>query len=267
MDVGTGLALLGSAQVLQKLLGPTADYVGEGAKGWAQRRVENVKRIFSKAAKKLGPRMEIPGSVPPRVLEGVVNNGSFCDDELVAEYFGGVLASSRSEESRDDRGSALNALIARMSTYQIRTHYIIYTVVRKLFAGKGLSLTYTDRQKMEVFLPFETYFDAMSFSQKELERFEALMEHVFFGLQRESLIEQSFMYGQGKDMTDRYPKAAGRGGVLYQPSVLGAELFLSVHGHAWTSVAQLLDPTSTFQIDAVLAVPDGAWPSKEESSA
>ncbi len=38
MDLGTGLALLGSAKLLEKLLGPTADYVGEGAKTWAQRR-------------------------------------------------------------------------------------------------------------------------------------------------------------------------------------------------------------------------------------
>src|SRR3990167_4792547 len=102
MDVGTGLALFGSAKFIEKLLGPTADYLGEGIKDWAKKQKENVGNIFLNAQKKLGDKIETEGMVSPKVLKGILNEGSFCEDFLAVEYFGGVLASSRSGISRDD---------------------------------------------------------------------------------------------------------------------------------------------------------------------
>jgi hypothetical protein len=51
VDVGTGLALLGSVKLLEKMLGPTAEYIGDGLQTWAKKRTENVRRIFSFAEK------------------------------------------------------------------------------------------------------------------------------------------------------------------------------------------------------------------------
>ncbi len=255
MDLGTGVALLGSAKVLEKLLGPTADYIGMGAKDCVQRRRENVNRIFEKATRKLGPKIESSGTVPPRVIEGVVNGGSFCDDELGAEYFGGVLASSRSDSPRDDRGAVLNALITRLSSYQLRTHYILYTTVRKLFTGSGLTLTLKDRPKLQTFVPYSVYAQAMQFSGSEGDQPVGMLEHVFFGLSRESLIE-SFMYGQAEDLKERYPGATDEG-ILYTPTVLGAELFLWAHGHSSASAIDLLDPGNAFSIDVSVVIQNG----------
>lgn len=46
MKPGTGLTILGtavgSAKLVEKLLGPTADYLGEGLRQWTEKRVENV---------------------------------------------------------------------------------------------------------------------------------------------------------------------------------------------------------------------------------
>ncbi len=109
MDVGTGLALFGAAKIIEKLLGPTAEYIGEGAKEWTAKRVENVKYIFSIAATKLGEKINENGTVSPKVLKGILNDGSYCDDKLVLEYFGGVLASSRSNISRDDVTTGKNS--------------------------------------------------------------------------------------------------------------------------------------------------------------
>lgn len=89
---------------LAKLLGPTADYLGGELQAYTQRRMENVGRIFSRAESKLGDKLERPGQVPPKVLKTIINDGSYADDELAVEYFGGVLASSRTEIGRDDRG-------------------------------------------------------------------------------------------------------------------------------------------------------------------
>src|SRR6266567_7917518 len=122
MEPATGLTILGtavgSAKIVEKLLGPTAEYLGDGLKSWTEKRVENTKRIFQHATKLLGDRIETAGGVPPKVLKGILDEGSFCDDELSAEYFGGVLASSRSGVSRDDRGAAFIALLGRLTTYE-----------------------------------------------------------------------------------------------------------------------------------------------------
>ncbi len=256
MDIGTGLALFGSAKIVEKLLGPTADYVGSGAKDWVRRRVENVDRIFEKAAKRLGPQIEQPGAVPPKVVEGIVNQGSYCDDELGAEYWGGVLASSRTEAPRDDRGASLNALLSRLSTYQIRAHYILYSVLRKLFQGTPLRFDPKERHKLSFYVPVERYVEAMQFEASEVAQLTAITEHVCFGLHRESLIHD-FHYGSPDELRPLYPTMPGAGLVI-QPSVMGGNLFLWAHGHRTASAHQMLDPGLAFELETKVLVPDGA---------
>ena len=135
MDLGTGLALLGTKDLVSKILGPTAEYIGEGIKTWTEKRVNNVRRIFANAAKKLGDRIDSDGQVPPRILRGILEEGSVTDDPLAADYFGGVLASSRTSIGRDDRGATIISLLSRLSAYQIRTHYVLYSVIRDMYLG------------------------------------------------------------------------------------------------------------------------------------
>src|SRR5439155_6797881 len=112
--------------------------------------------IFRKASEKLGPGIDAPGAVPPRVLKEVLDEGSFCDDELTAEYFGGILASGRSPNGRDDRAASYLRLTAELSTYQIRFHYIAYTLFRRLFESSNLRPTFAeDLAKMQLSLPYE----------------------------------------------------------------------------------------------------------------
>lgn len=49
MEIGTGLALFGAAKLIEKLLGPTADYIGKGIRTWAEKCVNNIREIFSVA--------------------------------------------------------------------------------------------------------------------------------------------------------------------------------------------------------------------------
>ena len=126
-STGTGLAVLGAAigskELVIKLLGPTADYIGTGLQAWTERRVNNVGRIFDIAVQRLGDKLNTEGRVHPKVLKEILSEGSFCDDQLAAEYFGGLLASSRTGISRDDRGAYFVSLVANLSTYQVRAHY------------------------------------------------------------------------------------------------------------------------------------------------
>ena len=162
MDANTGLTILGaaigSARVVEKMLGPTADYLGDGIKYWTEKRVHNIGRIFEHARIKLGSKIDDEGSVHPKVLRGVLDDGSFCDDELAAEYFGGVLASSRSEVSRDDRGASFVALVSRLTTYQIRTHFFFYSLIKSIFDGDPLTVGNNEgRQALRTYMPFDAY--------------------------------------------------------------------------------------------------------------
>lgn len=243
MDVGTGLALLGSARLVEKLLGPTADYIGEGIQMWAKKRVENVKRIFSIAARKLGNKLETEGGVPPRVLKGILDEGSFCDDALSAEYFGGVLASSRTGTGQDDRGATYINLIASLSTYQIRTHYILYTLLRRALVNYD-SVIYpgTDRAVMCIYIPTSAYNSTMGLGQDLSDESEAIniLAHSMNGLRRFHLVE-NFTYGakeiflqEGiKYKFSEFPireNQLAAHGITFVPTPGGMELYFWVHG-------------------------------------
>lgn len=214
---------------LQKLLGPTAEYLGAGLQEFTQKRVENIGRILKKADDKLGEKRESPGSIPPKVLKTVINDGSYNDDTVAVEYFGGVLASSRTELGRDDRGARIAKLVDDLSTYQLRTHYLIYSSVKQMFSEKNYQFNMDDRHKMELFFPFTSYASAMGFTKDEYSKAEPLLRHTFFGLCNEDLIENNFQYGPKDNMTARV-KEAKSDGVVFSPSALGAELFLWAFG-------------------------------------
>ncbi len=256
MDIGTGLALFGSAKIVGKILGPTAEYIGEGIKSWTEKRINNVKNIFAIAQKKLGSKIEEDGTVPPKVLKGILDEGSFCDDHISAEYFGGVLASSRSGVSRDDRGAVLISLLSRLSTYQIRTHYIFYHFIKKTFDGTNIDPNTSEgRDKLELFIPQNIYETAMEFEQEE--NINVLSSHIIFGLQKESLIGDIFGYGP-KEHIKKWFKNAPTKGIIFQPSVLGIELFLWAYGKPHLFGRDYLKPCNEFEIDSKINLLDGA---------
>lgn len=255
MDIGTGLALLGSAKIIQKLLGPTADYIGEGIKNLAKKRLENISNIFAKSVYKLGDKIDEEGSIPPKVLMRILEEGSFCDDELSTEYFAGVLASARGNNPRDDRASYLLTKLNSLSIYQIRSHYIFYYLIRKTYIGSKYSFSNNDVYKMEVFIPFSTYAIAMDFNKDEMDNIEILLDHVLHGLDRESLLS-NFKYGPLEYMKTSYKKATA-GGILYTPTAMGAELFLWAHGRSSDKLNEILSPEKEFVFNKEISIPEG----------
>ncbi|PIQ21338.1 MAG: hypothetical protein COW65_09685 [Cytophagales bacterium CG18_big_fil_WC_8_21_14_2_50_42_9] len=246
IEPGTGLTILGtavgSAKLLEKLLGPTADYLGEEIKELTKKKVTNLSNIFKNAEHKIGEGISKPGGVPPKVLKGILSEGPWCEEELQIEYFGGVLASSRSGISRDDRGAYFTSLIARLSTYQLRSHYISYLAFKKLFDGsftnQGLS---SYLKQLEIFIPLQTYFKSMDFNEEEIETGPRLISHAFWGLVNENLIS-TYFYGPPEAMNESfmedilsYPNkifmnAIDRG-IKVAPSALGFELMMWAYGH------------------------------------
>jgi len=246
IDPGTGLTILGtavgSAKLVEKLLGPTADYLGDGLKELTKKGVTNLSNIFKNAEHKIGKDINEPGGVPPKVLKGILSEGPWCEEELQVEYFGGELASSRSGISRDDRGAYFTSLISRLSTYQLRAHYISYQAFKKTFDGIDTNQGHSGYLKeLEIFIPLETYIKSMDFSEGEMETVPRLISHAFWGLVNENLIS-SYFYGPSDAMNDSFLRdrdscpnstfmEATERGIKVAPSALGFELMMWVYGH------------------------------------
>lgn len=161
--------LLLNSDTMKKVLGPTADYFGEEIKMFAEKRVNNIKKIFSSAERKLGSKVNDIGKVPPKVLRGILNEGSFSEDELCVEYFGGLLASSRSEISRDDRAAYYISLLGHLSSYQIRTHYIFYSVLKELFSDTHLNIGIErERKQMIIYVLWNNMLCQWNLAQKKI---------------------------------------------------------------------------------------------------
>jgi len=243
MDSETIIAIF-TAIGASKLLEPTTEAIGERIK-------DNLGKIASKAKAKL-ENNSIGETVQPnyRVLNAVSKEGAYCDDELMAEYFGGVLASSVSEISRDDRGASFASLIGRLTTYQIRAHYIFYSTAKLLFNGRtDVSVISTKyRNKLETFIPKDSFNLAMEFSEKE--NASVILPSVMSGLARENLIERDFEVIGGEKTT-----YCGGNGVVFCPTDLGVELFLWGHGKGDIPVAEFFKPEYSFTFETNIELP------------
>jgi hypothetical protein len=253
-------AYLGSKEVLGKMLGPTAEYLGNGLKSWTETSCKNVGKIFERAKARLGSKLEEPGAVPPRVLKEVLSEGQFCEEPLFAEYFGGVLASSRSGVSRDDRGARIAAQTARLSTYQLRWHYVFYSLLKLLFDGDGSLNGTAERHAKALYLPFAAFAAAMELT--ETEDYETILGHTMFGLNSEGLIGDYQWSRSAKDLTIGLDVIDGNaedgpGGIVIVPTSLGVELYMWAHGRGQISTSRFLDREVVLSSDVKVTVSPG----------
>jgi len=106
----------------QKVLGPTLAEIGE-----------DLRRVYAKGRDKLisAAFRKIPNpddgkQANLRVTKDVLWNGAFTDDAVCAEYFGGILAASRSVDGKDDDAIQFVDVIKSLSSRQLHLHYAIY---------------------------------------------------------------------------------------------------------------------------------------------
>jgi len=234
VDPGTGLTILGSAiggaKVVEKILGPTSEYIGEQLKEWTVKKINNTANIFKNAEKKLGEKINSKGKVPPKVLKGILEDGAWCEENLQIEYFGGVLASSRSGISRHDRGAYFVSLISRLSTYQLRTHYLLYHLVKQQFDGEDINIADGNNwSNLQMFISFDTFYNSMDFTHEEVENWANIFSHAIWGLGKEELLT-GFIYGNGEYIKSKFSEAK-TAGIIYQPTKLGVELFMWAYGY------------------------------------
>ena len=240
----------GLGDVVYKILGPTADYLGDELLTLAKKRIGNTDKIFSSAAKKLGDKLDRPGQVPPKVLKTIINEGSYFDDAVAVEYFGGVLASSRTEVGRDGRGDRLAKMIDNLSAYQIRSHYLIYSTISELFSNRGDSFHLSEnRKKMRLFIPLQDYGEVMAFTRQEWNE-GYILTHVFHGLAADGLIEDIAYTGSEESLKEVVGGVPGDG-MVCTPTSIGAELLLWAFGHGDKALNFLLTDDFSPEIEGI----------------
>lgn len=239
VETDTLLTLLGGATVIQKILGPSADYIGGQLKEWTVKRSENLSKIFKNAEQKIGEKIHEEGKVPPKILKGILDEGSWSEDEVQVEYFGGILASSRVKTARDDRGIWFTALISRLTTYQLRTHFIFYQMVKEQFDGETFNLQDDANWKyLDLYLSLDTYLEAMNFTYEELKDLDNLLSHSLWGLYDEKLIV-NFRWGGVEQIRQNFIWAE-QPGIFFRPTKLGIELLLWAFGYGKNNVNSFL---------------------------
>jgi len=274
VDIETLLAVYGGKEALQKLLGPSLKSFGLEFKSFTEYALANLTNIFNKAIRNVGDEIESEGCIHPRVLKGVIQEGAFTDDDVSQEYFAGVLASSRTTNTMDDKGAYFISLLSRLTTFQIRSHYIFYTLFANLLKDCVFSPT-NDRtmKQCRIYIPDESLHDALQPGCY----LDEISSHIIYGLLREDLVYEC-VSGDQKHLRmglelDYESITGGRSGFFVSPKSIGAELYLWAIGHGeippqyfFSQAYKIIGDTSiiTIPTDAVVLHPDTTKVSKQK---
>ncbi|NJC89391.1 MAG: DUF4393 domain-containing protein [Desulfuromonas sp.] len=121
---------------LQKTLGPVLAELGDDLRRlYAKGR----DKIIEKAYQKID-NPEDGKSANLRIAHDVLTNGAFTEEEICAEYFGGVLASSRTNDGKNDDSIQFIDTIKSLSSKQLRLHYYIYNSFNKLLIENSITI-------------------------------------------------------------------------------------------------------------------------------
>jgi hypothetical protein len=216
------------------VFGPMTESIGEALGRFTDYRLGNVQRI-AKVADRKSVKAGRDGIVNPRIARSLLEEGSYCDDELMAEYFGGLLAAGRSPSGRDDRAVAWTSMLASMSALDVRLHFILYREWAYALAGllerdedavsynQGLAAMYVDLDAVVAALRLED-----DDQDEDLSAGQALnlATRAVTGLGRHDLVDRNhWSVGATNKMPDPPPELPFADAILVVPTYPGIELF------------------------------------------
>ncbi len=204
-DVG----LIIGALALKKVLGPAAEELGRDLKdlykvGW--------EKLLASAYRKL-KNPDDGKQANLRVAQDVLWNGALTNDEVCAEYFGGILASSRSEDGKDDSNIQYSSAIRSLSSSQLRLHYLIYNVFNKMLVTKQAKINVAQGDEIQA--------HSIWLSATELmETYQINVDIDFNGLYKQGLV-----YEYKWDTLATAPVHFG----MAKPTTFGVTLYAAAH--------------------------------------
>jgi hypothetical protein len=125
-----------AAFVAQQLFGKTLAEMGDDLNKVYK---SNRDKLLAKAAARVADPND--GAKPNlRVARDVIWNGAVTDDEVCAEYFGGLLAASRSADGKDDSTLIYVDCIKALSSKQLHLHFVIYSGLQSVLLRSGRTI-------------------------------------------------------------------------------------------------------------------------------
>ena len=144
---------------IEKLLGPSFEYMGEGLRNTIEKlnvsAKENIGKIIGKAINKKSSQLDEDGRVNPRIIKDIVIEGAFCDTNILQEYYSGILIGARTIDGDDSDIFYLN-IVKGLSTDQLRLHYVIYSKFLNTYKGEVVNLHQPEeKSKYKVIFNFD----------------------------------------------------------------------------------------------------------------
>lgn len=213
----------------KRLLGPWLDGKGQ-ALAMRLERDADARRVADWAARK--SRTDRPGAVPPRVAASVLDQAQWAENEMVAEYLSGVLASARTPEGLSDRGQSTSALIQRLTSDQILFHYLLYAALRAKVAGRGEE--FSDWVYRTCIVDVVDLLERAGWAL-EAEDTRDRFTRAVYGIERERLVKD-MTHGSGSWLSETVVYTRGRvfdpegHFLVFKPTEHGISLFLEAHG-------------------------------------
>lgn len=135
-EIITTAVVASAAYVAKQLFGQTLVEMGDDLNKIYK---ANRDKLLAKAAKKVVDPND--GAKPNlRVARDVIWSGAVTDDEVCAEYFGGLLAASRSDDGKDDSALIFVDCIKSLSSKQLHLHFVIYSSLHKMLVDAGRAI-------------------------------------------------------------------------------------------------------------------------------
>ena len=196
--------------LLAGVLGSDSDAVGAVLQSYTAYRLRNVEKIAECADAK-SRSLDKRGVVSLRVAHVVLEDGSYCDDELMASYLGGLLAGSRTPQGRDDRAVAWSRVVTGLNSLRIRAHYLLYREWAARLRIIGVYELGVEAGRVQATMEVSsTEFVKLLVEGSEVGDNDAL-SHAISGLARDGLLDGKFLYNGTV--------------VRVMPSIAGLELY------------------------------------------
>lgn len=224
----------GGRELLVRVLGPTADCLGE-------KLASTAKNIFESAAKKISfHRVPEENSVSPAIIHQMAYDWIYDDEQIFSEYYGGILAASK--KGQNDIGKAIAQTITRLPAYALRLHFIVYNAMKNTFLGKTINLGKSYDCGLCCICIKKTDLDlAMGFEDGQADDPRLIYGTCLNALAREDLIYHDFYSGRAKKFDAMF--SMSEPGIVVGPSYSGASLL------SWAGGYGLLRPSDFFSSD------------------